>query len=74
MEENKNKFKNDLSRFCGLFGLFWSTILPILGLPFFISGIVISYKIRNEKDGISNLIFNVISMFLVVLYTIISYI
>lgn len=63
-------FRNTLSRSLGIFGLFWSSIIPFLGIPIYLIGIIVAFKIRNTKDGFFNVLFNIICLIISILYTI----
>jgi len=70
MLENPNELRNNISRFLGLIGLFWTTISAFLGIPFFIIGLLLPIKTRNQKDSFFNIIFNVVCLIASILYTI----
>ena len=55
--------KAKISRLLGLIGLFWSTFIPALGIPFFVAGILVSFKTRyTNKEQYFNFIFNIICL------------
>jgi hypothetical protein len=54
---NKTELFNDLSRFLGFFGIFFSTMIPFLGYPFYIIALILALKNKNTKDGFYNIIF-----------------
>jgi len=61
---NKIELLNDLSRFLGIFGIFFTTIIPFLGYPFYIIALIIAIKNKNTKDGFYNIIFISLAMIL----------
>jgi|GEM_PF-3053466 hypothetical protein len=66
----KDRLRNNVSRFLGLFAFFWSTIIPFLGFPFFAVSIFVVYKSRNTKDGFFNIVFDVVGIALSTIYCI----
>lgn len=72
MERKYSKLQNDISRFMGGFGLFWTFVLPYLGIPFYIIGLILAIKNKDTVEGLTNILFNVISAVLTILYIIFS--
>lgn len=72
MQKN-SKLQNEIARFLGGVGLFWTMVSPILclGIPFLIIGLILSIKNKDTSDGLTNILFNGISIILVVLYMIV---
>jgi len=66
--KNHSQLFNDLSRFSSFFGLFWVTVNPVLGFPFFIFSLIIGIKQINTKDGFYNIIFASISILISILF------
>ena len=66
--KNHSQLFNDLSRFSSVFGLFWITINPLLGFPFFTFSLIMGIKQINTKDGFYNVIFASTSILISILF------
>jgi hypothetical protein len=72
MQRKYSKLQNDLSRFLGGFGLFWTCVLAYLGIPFFVIGLILAIKNKDTTEGLTNILFNAINLILSILYIIFS--
>ncbi len=70
--QRNSKLQNEIARFFGAVGLFWTMVSPVLclGIPFLVIGLILSIKNKDTSDGLANILFNSISIILVIFYMI----